>query len=255
MLPNLFTVLAFLCMFLVSGTFFYFTFTLIFFIVGKISGHENPLSFKILHYFKFILSAGALMYVLYFLALIFDFEISNKMNEVYFIVYFLIGILYFADLLDVVSSIIIMIFRPYKPGDFVLVGNQAYPSIIEQINFKSTCIKKENNIIMSIGNSNVLSNPIINLSNSRSNIFVHTQFVIENQENIQALTELIKSEIEKMPKIRAWPKIKINNHMYLTEFSLIDIWVWCSSEDHLEVQTLMVNNIKQIFKMKNIHVI
>jgi small-conductance mechanosensitive channel len=255
MLPNLFEVLTFLCMFLVSGTFFYFTFTLIFFIVGKISGHENPLFFKTFHYFKFILSVGALMYVLYFLALIFDFEISNKMNEVYFIVYFLIGILYFTDLLDVVSSIIIMIFRPYKPGDFVLVGNQAYPSIIEKINFKSTCIKKENNIMMSIRNTKVLSNPIINLSNSRSNIFVHTQFVIENQENIQSLTELIKSEIETMPKIREWPKIKIDFELHHAGFSLIDTFVWCNSEDFLEVQRFMENNVRNIFKLKNINVI
>ncbi|MFC3813259.1 mechanosensitive ion channel domain-containing protein [Lacihabitans lacunae] len=255
MLPSPFAVLAFLWVFLVSATLSYFVFTLIRFILRKTSGHKDHFFFKTSHFFKYLLSAGAFMYVLYFIANIFDFEKINKIHEAYFLVYFITGSLYFTSLGDLLSGAVILIFRPYKRGDFVLIGNQAYPAIIEQVQFKSTRLVEDQNVSVSVRNSKVLSNVIINISKSRSNIFVHTQFVIESQGNMQALIELIRSEVEIMPKIRERPKIKIDGHTYLTDFSLIDTWVWCNSEDFQEVQQFMEYNLKQIFKLKNIKVL
>ncbi|MBI1225465.1 MAG: mechanosensitive ion channel [Bacteroidetes bacterium] len=142
------------------------------------------------------------------------------------------------------SGVMILVFKPYKVGDLVKIGD--FTGVVESITVFNTILKTVDNKHIIIPNGTVTSGAITNIS-GQGTIRVDMQFATSAAEDIDKVRRVVQSVADANPKILKSPPIDIlvNGHeIGITKF---DIRPWCKSEHFWDVYYYMQENVKKQF--------
>ncbi|MCR9172050.1 MAG: mechanosensitive ion channel family protein [bacterium] len=101
---------------------------------------------------------------------------------------------------NIVSGIFIVIFRPFRVGDMIKVGEQSY-GLVEDITLRHTVIVNFENKRLIIPNSRVSSDVIINDSIQEPKVCRYIEVGIGYSSDVELAMRLIQEEAEKHPRI------------------------------------------------------
>jgi small conductance mechanosensitive channel len=99
---------------------------------------------------------------------------------------------------NIISGVFIVIFKPFRVGDMIKVGNQQY-GVVEDITLRHTVINNFENKRIIIPNSAISSDTIINDSIEENKICCWIEVGISYDSDVDLATQIIQEEAIKHP--------------------------------------------------------
>ena len=153
-----------------------------------------------------------------------------------------IGLALQGTLSNVAAGVMIILFRPFKNGDFVEVAGQS--GTVQEISLNFTELSSVGNVQVIIPNSQVWGNVIVNYSayDTRRAEWI---FGVSYNADLKKAETIIRDTIMADPRSRTDPApfFQVNN---LGEFSVdFLVRVWCASGDYFQYQADMKRAVKE----------
>ena len=155
-----------------------------------------------------------------------------------------IGLALQGTLSNVAAGVMIILFRPFKNGDFVEVAGQS--GTVQEISLNFTELSSVGNVQVIIPNSQVWGNVIVNYSayDTRRAEWI---FGVSYDADLKKAETIIRDTIMADPRSRTDPApfFQVNN---LGDFSVdFLVRVWCASGDYFQYQADMKRAVKEAF--------
>ena len=99
---------------------------------------------------------------------------------------------------NIVSGIFIVIFKPFRVGDWIKTQGNIY-GVVEDINLRHTTVKDFENKRYIIPNNIISNETIENLSIGDERIRKHVEFGISYDSDVDKAIKIIRSEVKKHP--------------------------------------------------------
>lgn len=149
------------------------------------------------------------------------------------------------------SGVMLIIFRPFKTGDYVEAGNIS--GIVEVISLFTTILRTGDNREVIVPNSHIYSAPITNYS-ARDTRRIDMIFSIGYEDNIKLAKSLIETCLKEEERLLADPAPTIM--VMELAASSVDIAVrpWVKSSDYWVVRSDLLENIKAAFDANQISI-
>ncbi len=143
------------------------------------------------------------------------------------------------------SGVMIMIFRPFKVNDLVEIGDSRMGTV-EAINAFNTTLKTLDNKRIIVGNADITSNTITNIS-GQGIVGVELTFGIAYGASIDKAREVILKVAESCPYIlKEEPKGVVVAELADSSVNLATR-PFCKSEDYWDTRFFMQENVKKEF--------
>lgn len=153
-----------------------------------------------------------------------------------------IGLALQGTLSNVAAGVMIILFRPFKNGDFVEIGGQMGTVVEISLNF--TEVSSIGNVQVIIPNAQIWGNVITNYSSYETRRAEWT-FGVSYESDLKTAEQIIRDTILSDPRSHSEPApfIQVNN---LGDFSVdFLVRVWCSSGDFFQFQADMKRAVKE----------
>ena len=153
-----------------------------------------------------------------------------------------IGLALQGTLSNVAAGVMIVFFRPFKVGDFVVIDGQM--GTVKDITLNFTELSDLSNVQIIIPNANVWGNTITNYS-AYPERRVEWVFGVSYGANLAQAERIILDTITADPRAKAEPEpfIQVTN---LGDFSVdFTVRVWCDSGDFWGFKTDMTRKVKE----------
>lgn len=162
-----------------------------------------------------------------------------------------IGLALQGTLSNVAAGVMIIIFRPFKNGDFVEVGGQS--GTVREISLNFTELSSLGNVQVIVPNSKIWGNVITNYSvyDTRRAEWI---FGVGYGADLKQAETIIRETIMADPRSKTEPApfIQVNN---LGDYSVdFLVRVWCSSGDHFQFQADMKRAVKEALDQAGIEI-
>ena len=153
-----------------------------------------------------------------------------------------IGLALQGTLSNVAAGVMIILFRPFKNGDFVEVAGQS--GTVQEISLNFTELSSVGNVQVIIPNSQVWGNVIVNYSayDTRRAEWI---FGVSYDADLKKAETIIRDTIMADPRSRTDPApfFQVKN---LGDFSVdFLVRVWCASGDYFQYQADMKRAVKE----------
>ena len=164
---------------------------------------------------------------------------------------FAVGLALQGNLGHLASGILILVFRPYRVGDFIVA--QAYSGTVKSIQIFNTILTTLDNRIIIIPNGAVLSGPIENLTSPGERI-VDLTFGIGYGDSIDKARSVIEQVIKSTPNVlhekghQIWVK---NLGDSSVDFA---VRVWVNVADYWPVYFHMTEYVKKAFDSQGVSI-
>lgn len=152
-----------------------------------------------------------------------------------------IGLSLQGSLSNLASGVLLILFRPFRAGDFVEVGGIS--GNVETLSLLFTVLITGDNRQVTMPNSQVMGSPIINFS-ARDQRRVDLTIGIGYQHQAEEAMAIIKQVVESTDKVLATPP---PNYLLMNlGESSVDIAVrpWCKTADYWGVRSALLMRIK-----------
>lgn len=161
-----------------------------------------------------------------------------------------IGLALQGTLSNIAAGAMLMLFRPFKLGDFVDVAGQE--GVVTEISLFTTEITTVDHIQVIIGNGEVWGSTIRNLT-SKGIRRVDNDFGIDYEDDINKAFKVIMDTAAAHPKVLSEPAAPWAKVVGLGESSVdIQSRVWCKSEDYWDVMFDLNKSVKEAFDANGI---
>lgn len=156
-----------------------------------------------------------------------------------------IGLALQGSMANVAAGLMLVIFRPYKIGDYVqLCGEEGF---VDDLNIFTTTLITRENVKVILSNDEVRGNTIKNfavLGQRRIDI----DFGIDYDDDMDKAINIIKETAAAHSQVMSdpegpWAKVKLLNDSSVD----IQLRVWVKPEDYFEVQYDLLKSVKQAF--------
>ena len=155
-----------------------------------------------------------------------------------------IGLALEGTLSNVAAGVMIILFRPIKLGDFVVINDKM--GTVKDISLNFTELASVENVQIIVPNSEVWGNTIINYS-SYPTRRAEWEFGVGYGANLAKAEQVIRDTIMADARSHAEPEpfIQVNN----LNASSVDflVRVWCDSSDYFKYQADMKRKVKEAF--------
>lgn len=162
---------------------------------------------------------------------------------------FAIGLALQGNLSHMAAGIVILLFKYYKVGDFIVT--QGYAGTVKEIQIFNTMLTTVDNRLIIVPNGGILSNPIENITAHEERKIPMT-FGIGYDDDIDHAKEVIMRVLNKHDKVDKTKDIDL----YVGELadSSVNIVVrpWCKTEDYWGIYRYMQENVKKEFDKEGI---
>jgi len=189
-------------------------------------------------------------------ALTFVFAITNLGVETASLVAMLgaatlaIGLALQGTLGNVAAGVMLMLFRPYKIGDYVDVAGQE--GVVDDINIFTTVLATIDNVKVIIANGEAWGSTIKNFT-SMGVRRVDVDYGIHYDDDIDKAIKLMKETAAKHPDVLSEPDAPWAKVVKLNESSVdIQSRVWCKAEHYWDVMFDLNKSIKEAFDKNGI---
>lgn len=153
-----------------------------------------------------------------------------------------IGLALQGTLSNVAAGVMLILFRPIKIGDFVVIAGEM--GTVKQINLNYTVLADLSNVQVIVPNSEVWGNVITNYSVNQTRRAEWT-FGVGYGANLKTAEEIIRSTImgDERAKTDPEPFIQVTN----LGDSSVDflVRVWCSADDYFAFKADMTRKVKE----------
>ena len=162
-----------------------------------------------------------------------------------------VGLAFQSTLSNISAGVMIIIFRPFKVGDFVDAGGAM--GSVEEINIFQTLLKTPDNKAIIIGNASIISGNITNFS-KKDTRRVDLTFGIGYDDDLKLAKETLVKILEKDERILKDPE------PFVAVSELADSSVnfvtrsWVKSEDYWGVYFDTIEKVKLTFDKKGISI-
>jgi len=163
-----------------------------------------------------------------------------------------IGLALQGTLSNVAAGAMLMLFRPFKVGDYVNISGQE--GVVTDMSIFTTELTTVDNVQVIIGNGDVWGTTIQNLT-SKGTRRVDNNFGIDYEDNIDKAMEVITSTAAAHPKVLSEPAAPWAKVVGLGESSVdIQSRVWTKSEDYWDVMFDLNKAVKEAFDANGISI-
>lgn len=161
-----------------------------------------------------------------------------------------IGLALQGTLSNVAAGAMLMLFRPFKLGDKVVITGEE--GVVTEMSIFTTELTTVDNIQVIIGNGEVWGSTIQNLT-SKGIRRVDNNFGIDYEDNIDKAFDVIKATAASHPLVLSEPEAPWAKVTGLGESSVdIQSRVWCKSEDYWDVMFDLNKMVKEAFDKNGI---
>ena len=161
-----------------------------------------------------------------------------------------IGLALQGTLGNVAAGVMLMLFRPYKIGDYVDVADQE--GVVEDISIFTTELATLDNIKVIIANGEAWGSTIKNFT-SMGVRRVDVDYGIHYDDDIDKAIKIMKATAAKHPDVLDKPDGPWAKVVKLNESSVdIQSRVWCKAEDYWDVMFDLNKSIKEAFDKNGI---
>ncbi|HCK22165.1 MAG TPA: mechanosensitive ion channel protein, partial [Bacteroidetes bacterium] len=157
---------------------------------------------------------------------------------------FAIGMALHGNLSHMAAGIMVLFFKPFKVGDFIVA--QGYSGTVREIQIFNTILNTLDNRIIIIPNGAITSGPIENLS-ANPERKVPMTFSISYAGNIDNARKVIKEVVEGCPQIIQTKETDILVSQLADSSVNFAVRPWCKTEDYWDVYFYMHEHIKKAF--------
>lgn len=156
-----------------------------------------------------------------------------------------IGLALQGTLSNVAAGAMLMLFRPFKLGDYVNVAGQE--GVVTDMSIFTTELSTVDNIQVIIGNGEVWGTTIQNLT-AKGTRRVDNNFGIDYEDDINKAFKVIQETAAAHPKVLSKPEAPWAKVIGLGESSVdIQSRVWVKSEDYWDVMFDLNKSVKEAF--------
>lgn len=156
-----------------------------------------------------------------------------------------IGLALEGSMANVAAGLLLIVFRPYKIGDYVEVAGEE--GIVEDLNIFTTTLRTLDNIKVILANNEVRSNTIKNLS-SLGIRRVDVDFGIDYDDDMDKAIKIIKDTAAKHGQVLSKPEGPWAKVANLNDSSVdIQMRVWCDTANYWDVRFDLIKDIKEAF--------
>jgi len=149
------------------------------------------------------------------------------------------------------SGVMLIIFRPFKVGDFIEAAGQA--GVIEEVRIFSTIMRTGDNREIIIPNSHIYSGPIINVS-ARTTRRIDMVFGIGYEDDIRKAKELIEAAFKADQRILTDPAPAVAMAELADSSVNFNVRPWVKTEDYWAVRSDLLERIKLSFDANGISI-
>lgn len=198
---------------------------------------------EIISFLGSLINIGLKVLVLLSAASMFGLEVTSFI-AIFSAFAFAVGMALQGNLSHMASGVLILFFKPFRVGDFVVT--QGHSGTVTEIQIFNTILTTLDNRIIIIPNGAVMSGPIENLT-TNSMRKVPLVFGIGYPDNIDKAREVIKKVVDACPYVDHSQPVDI----FVTKLgnSSVDFAVrpWCKTENYWNVHFYMQEHIKKEF--------
>lgn len=155
-----------------------------------------------------------------------------------------VGLALQGSLSNFAAGVMLIMFRPFKTGDFVEAGGVA--GVVETIAVFSTTMRTGDNKEVIVPNGQIYSGTIINYS-ARETRRVDLVFGIGYEDSIKQARDLILSEMAKDVRILKDPAPAITVAELGDNSVNLNVRPWVASGDYWAVRSDLLENVKNAF--------
>lgn len=163
-----------------------------------------------------------------------------------------IGVALSGNLQNVAGGLIILIFRPYKVGDYIDSDSGA-AGTVQEIQIFHTILKTGDNKIVYAPNGSMSNSVITNYSHQETRR-VDLSFSMEYGEDYERVEQVLKDIIAADTRILTSPEPFIRLGEMADSSVNITVRVWVKSEDYWEVHFDLKKNVYTTFTKLNISI-
>lgn len=163
-----------------------------------------------------------------------------------------IGVALSGNLQNVAGGLIILIFRPYKVGDYIDSDSGA-SGTVQEIQIFHTILKTGDNKIVYAPNGSMSNSVITNYSHQETRR-VDLSFSMEYGEDYERVEQVLKDIIAVDTRILTSPEPFIRLGEMADSSVNITVRVWVKSEDYWEVHFDLKKNVYTTFTKLNISI-
>jgi small conductance mechanosensitive channel len=156
-----------------------------------------------------------------------------------------IGLALQGSMANVAAGLLLVLFRPYKIGDYVEVAGEE--GVVEDLNMFTTTLITLDNVKLILSNSDVRSNTIKNFT-SMENRRVDIDFGIDYDDNMDKAIKIVKDVASKDARVLSEPDGPWAKVSYLNSSSVdVQLRVWCKAADYWDVKFDLLKAVKEAF--------
>jgi len=150
---------------------------------------------------------------------------------------------------NIAGGIIIMVHKLFKKGDVIEVADEV--GIVESIDLFVTTLKTYDNKVVTVPNGTITTSVIVNYSKEDTRR-VDCTFGISYDSDIAKAKDVLFAVTEVCPGILNTPEPIVGVKEHLDSAVMLDLKVWCNTEDYASVKYFLEEQVKLAFDEANI---
>lgn len=156
-----------------------------------------------------------------------------------------IGLALQGSMANVAAGLLLVLFRPYKIGDYVEVGGEE--GVVDDLNIFTTTLITLDNIKVILSNSEVRGSTIKNYT-AQPIRRVDVDFGIDYDDDMDKAIKIITTTAAKDKRVLSEPDAPWARVSCLNDSSVdIQMRVWCKPEDYWDVKFDLLKAVKEAF--------
>lgn len=163
-----------------------------------------------------------------------------------------IGMALSGNLANFAGGLIILLFKPYKVGDYIEYQNQSIGGTVKEIQIFHTILTTVDNKVIYIPNGSLSSGVVINFSHQTTRR-VDWTFGVDYGEDYEKVRSVIESVIASDPRIFNDPAPFIALHALASSSVNVVVRVWVNSGDYWNVYFDINKEIYKTFNEQGIN--
>lgn len=164
---------------------------------------------------------------------------------------FAVGLALQGSLSNFAAGIIILIFRPYKVGDWIEVSEKF--GIVEEIQVFNTIMATPGQKTLIIPNGQVVDNIVTNYSR-KGHIRIELEVTMPYSESFPRVKEIIRQEVVQVPEVLTEPEPEIGILAYDSHSIVVSVRPYVLPKDYWPVTFEVYGRIKAAFHQHEIQV-
>ena len=162
-----------------------------------------------------------------------------------------IGLALQGGLSNIAGGLMILIFRPFKVGDFI--STNGFEGTVKSISIFYTKILTPDNKAVQLPNGILSNNNIVNF-NMYGKRRIDLNITVDYKSNINQVKKILNNIINKHPKVLQEEKNLVRLYQHAESSLVFAVKVWVNSEDYWDVYYDLMEQIKEDLDKNHINI-